>query len=355
MNIAYSTIDLAPINTAEHFQLAAHLGFNALKGDVRITKDNKLVMCHDAGITLDEKGRIGKYDKNNQMLFTDLTYDYVKSLEYAAEYDNMGHYAKVCDFDTFVRICKENGKLAYITLREDKIPELVSEVMKVIRKYRVENHCVINSFTIETLREVRKYSDTMPLSQVIEHRAQLTREVVDNVIPFENGIVVMFIYPENDPMKYWNESKDGIEYAFKNNISIHMAQVRQYRDYCDMVARGVTGFHITRPILPYTRGDVQFAIRVENGAASFENIIGSDRMCADVEMQNGVVSIRNIRNNGSGFGYDDALPLLWLNKLPFDISVSCRENEACSICFEDNLIKLDTNSIDGLYYINVNI
>ena len=355
MNTAYSQIGLAPINTAEHFQLAAHLGFNALKGDVRITKDNKLVMCHDAGITLDGNGRICKLDKNNRALFIDLTYDYLKGLEYAAEYDAMGHYAKICDFDTYVRICKENGKLVYITLRNNKIPELVREVMKTVRKYHVENNCVINSFTIETLREVRKYSDVIPLSQVILHRAPLTREVVDNVIPFKNGIVTMFIYPENDPMKYWEESRDGIEYAKEHNVPIHMAQVGQYKDYCDMVSRGVTGFHITRAFLPYTRGDVQFAIRIENGTASFENVLGSDRLTAEVAMSGGTVSIKNICNNGSGYGYDDGLPLLWLNKLPFDVNVRCVANPDCRVRFENNMIKVETNGTDGLYIINVNI
>ena len=78
-------------------------------------------------------------------------------------------------------------------------------------------------------------------------------------------------------------------------------------------------------------------------------------MTADVMMENGVVSISNIRNNGSSYGYDDALPLLWLNKLPFDISVKCKENKNCFICFEDSAIKLYTNGKDGIYYVNVNI
>ena len=53
LRIAYSDLMLtpgnllAPINTAEHYYLAAHLGFNAIKGDVRITADGGLIMCHD--------------------------------------------------------------------------------------------------------------------------------------------------------------------------------------------------------------------------------------------------------------------------------------------------------------------
>ncbi len=355
MNTAYSAIGLAPINTAEHFHLASHLGFNALKGDVRITKDDRLVMCHDAGITLDENGRITKYNKDDCLKFTDLEYSFVKDLEYNGEYDAMGHYAKVCDFDTYVRICKENGKLVYITLREDNISELVSEVIKTVRKYHAENNCLINSFTIETLREVRKYSDVIPLSQVIEYKAALTKKVVDDVIGLKNGIVTMFIYPENEPMKYWKESEKMVGYAFENGVQIHMAQVKQYKDYCDMIKLGVSGFHITRPFLPYTRSDIQFSVRVENGSAYFENIIGSDRMSADVSAENGIVTIRNFRNSGSGYGYDDALPLLWLNKLPFDLSVNSKDNADCSITYKDGALRLDTKWRDGVYFVNVNI
>lgn len=355
MRTAYSTINLAPINTAEHYQLASHLGFNSIKGDVRITKDKKLVMCHDAGITLDKDGRIGPFDKDNCVPFLEMTYDYVMSLEYSAEAEAMGHYAKVCDFETFVRICKEYGKIVYITLRDNKIEELVAETFRIIRKYNVENHCLINSFTYETLCEASKYSDEVPLSLVFEKGVVLTKEMVDKVIPFKHGIVNLFFCDHEKTKAFWNDSVEAIEYARKNNVQIHIAILRKYSDYCWLTERGAQGFQMARPCFPYTRTDIQFAINVEDGKASFENILGSDRMIADVSVSNGVVSVTNIRNNGSNYGYDDALPLLWLNKLPFDISVNCKENKNCCIYFEDNAIKLDTSGKDGAYYVNVNI
>ncbi|MBE6966413.1 MAG: hypothetical protein E7441_10340 [Ruminococcaceae bacterium] len=355
MKTAYSQIGLAPINTAEHYQLASHLGFNSIKGDVRITKDNKLAMCHDAGITLDENGRIGKFDKDNCLPFLDLTYDYVMGLEYSAEYETMGHYAKVCDFETFVRICKEYGKIVYITLRDNKIKELVAETFRIVRKYNMENHCVINSFTLETLQEASKYTDEIPLSNVFEKGVVLTKEMVDGVIPFKHGIVNLFFCDHEKTKEFWEASIDAIEYARQNDVQVHVAILRKYSDYCWLTDRGVQGFQLARPCLPYTRTDIQFAVNVKDGKASFENILGSDRMTADITTSDGIVLVTNIRNNGSSYGYDDALPLLWLNKLPFDICVNCKENKNCRICFEDNSIKLDTNGKDGIYYVNVNI
>ena len=54
LNIAYSKLfDLAiPWNSAEVFETACILGFDAVKGDVTPAKDGKLIMCHDSFFTL---------------------------------------------------------------------------------------------------------------------------------------------------------------------------------------------------------------------------------------------------------------------------------------------------------------
>lgn len=355
MNTAYSTIMLAPINTAEHFHLASHLGFNALKGDVRITSDGGLVMCHDAAFTFDENGRIGRYDKSNRTYIIDMTYDQVMSLEYAADFDVMGHYAKVCSFETFVRICKENGMICYVTLRENAIEKLVPAVLEILNKYHMIEHCMINSFTLETLQEVRKYNQTIPLSNVIPSRIKLEREVVENMIPLGNAAVTMFLYGGEKRPELWEESAEALKLAKDNGVQIHMAQVSSFADYSNMIRKGVQGFHITRAFLPYNRSDIQFAIRITDGHAVFENLLGSDRLCADISNENGTVRISNIRNNGSGYGYDDGLPALWLNRLPFAADVSCASDQAAAVTFRDNALWLSTGNTDGIYYIHISI
>lgn len=351
MNTAYSSIDLAPINTAEHYQLAAHLGFNALKGDVRITADDHLVMCHDKGITLDNDGRIGKFDNIDHLRFIDLNYDYILGLEYSEMREQLGHYARVCSFDTFVRICKEQGKIAYITLRDQKIPQLAQQVMMTLRKYHMESWCVINSFTLETLQEIRKYSDIIPLSQVQKGWSLLTKEAVDNLLPLGNVMITLFHYPAADPEALWEGSAEAIAYAQDAGIPIHMAQVGAYSDYCHLVRKGIQGFHLYRPIFPYTRKDFHFTVTVEAGSVSFGNILLSDQYAADISQTNGTVSIRNIRCPGSGYGYDDGLPALWMNTLPFSLDVQ----PPCPIRYENGAFYLETGEKDCVYTVHVNI
>lgn len=355
MNTAYSTIRLAPINTAEHFHLASHLGFNALKGDVRITSDGGLVMCHDAAFTFDENGRIDRFDKTNCTKIIDMTYEQVMALEYAADFDVMGHYARVCSFDTFVRICKEQGMICYVTLRNDRIEDVVRSVIKTLEKYYMIEHCMINSFTLETLQEVRKYNHTIPLSNVIPARIKLERKVVENMIPLGNAAVTAFFYGRENKPELWEASKEALELAREHDIQIHMAQVGSFAVYSDMIQKGVQGFHITRAYLPYNRSDIQFAVRLKAGEAVFEDLLLSDRLQADVVNNGGTVRISNIRNNGSGYGYDDGLPALWMNRLPYRLDVTCAENTNPVLRWDGAAFVLETNAIEGLYFIHISI
>ena len=112
---------------------------------------------------------------------------------------------------------------------------------------------------------------------------------------------------------------------------------------------------IARAFMPYDRSDIHFSICVEKDSVKFENILNSDRLCADINSENGIVTISNIRNNGSGYGFDDGLPVLWLNRLPFSADVTCTSNSSCAVTYRDNALRLKTDGIEGVYHIHIAI
>ncbi len=355
LNIAYSDIGAAPMNTAEHFQLAAHLGFNSLKGDVRITADGGLVMCHDAGITLDENGRIGRYDRNNQLLFRDLSFTDVKAMEYAAKADIMGHHAKVCDFETYIRICRDHEKVAYITVRDYNIPDMIAGVMAILRKYNMEGQSIINSFTFEALQEVRKYTDRIPGSNVFDIGYLPDMNDLNRLLSLGNGIMTLFWYTVGLTKEHWAEADGLLAAAAEAELPVHMAIVPSREPYEFMLGKGLQGFQLFRAILPYTRSDIHFRIAVENGTASLVNILRSDTYTADVSAENGIVSVKNISYTGSGAGYDDGLPALWMNQLDYRLDVCCQENPDARIFWDGSALRLDTGNRDGIYRIHVSV
>ena len=233
-------------------------------------------------------------------------------------------------------------------------------MLKVLRKYRMESHSIVNSFTYETLCAVRKLSDVIPLSWVQGRNKPLSREMVDKMLPLAPSIVTLFLCPGNEMFEsYFEASSDCFEYASENDVQVFMAIIYKYSEYAYSQMRGIQGMQIGRAFMPYTRTDIQFAIEIKDGCAKFLNIIGSDRMDADVSMSDAVITVKNIRNSGSGYGFDDALPLLWLNQLPHSISVNCSCNTECSAAFDGSALLINTGlkdgMTDGVYYVNVNI
>ncbi|MBR1970517.1 MAG: hypothetical protein IKA17_09210 [Clostridia bacterium] len=359
-NIAYSLLGLAPVNTAEHYYLASHLGFNAIKGDVRITKDEKLIMCHDPGVTIDADGKITGYNENNCFKFLDYELEYFNQFEHKSFADKIGYCAHLCDFETYIRICKETGKVAFITLRNNKIDRVVPEVLRVLKKYYMLDRCILNSMTFETLVEVRKHTSSIPVSFVHDAFKIPEENLVDDVLKLGNSILTFYFYLRDmyDNLfsrKLWEKAQDVVKYAKEKNLPMYMAIVDSYYDYTMLIQGGIQGFQLYTPFFHYQREDIQFSVTLHNGKADFGNILGSDRLVADISQNGSVVEIKNIRKNRKDYFFEDGLPALWLNTLPFRMDVHCSNNPKCKIEYNNNSILLDTNNVDGVYYINVNI
>ena len=252
LKIAYSQLyGLTSENTKSHFEIVGNMNFDAIKGDVRITSDNKLIMCHDDGYTK-TRANCDAYDPNNNVKWVDTDYETARGLSWytSARSEYGTNYGKICSFDDYLTICKKYNKIAYITLRDNKIPDLVNEVIRRVKYMGMEKRCIINSFTMETLREVRKYSEFIPLSLVIEHESELIEETVHEVSVLGNGIITLFFYPEKSKTAsdLFTSSTLALLYATQYGVKLHMAQVETMEEYMSCISNTstpITGFHLT--------------------------------------------------------------------------------------------------------------
>lgn len=253
-DIAYSTVGLRPINTAEHYRFAAACGYPALKGDVRPTKDGGLVMCHDAGFTIGEDGRIGRFDRENNTPILTLGYEECRKMEYDAMRGALPQPATVATLDDFLGICRETGKYAFITVRDQEIPAVVAEMMRLIRLHGMEERCVVNSFTYETIAETRKYSDVIPVSHVQGHWRVLTDETVKKAAALGNAIVCMFSFPDKEGkgMEAVRASLPAIETAKAEGVRLFQAILTEQKEREECLKLGFTGFQLERVFPPFS-------------------------------------------------------------------------------------------------------
>lgn len=241
--IAYSKIadDGGAINTAEHFIHCAKKHFTALKGDVRPTSDGKLIMCHDAGFTLREDGRITTFNADNAVLIRDMTAEACVALQH----DNENH---VIDFEQYIKICKKYGKFAYITVRDEYLDDVITAMFSVLKKYSMRDRCIINSLAYETLQAIRQADPDIVLCYTAYSTVNLSNTFVDRAKALGNCIACGFDFPN---LGGFDEiSKDVLSYAHDNGVRVYEAQVNDPAQIDQLMDYGIMGAQMTvEPVL----------------------------------------------------------------------------------------------------------
>lgn len=152
LNIAYSALwSYGPINTEMVYETAGFFGFDAIKGDVQISADNVLIMCHDSGFTLDENGKIITYDASNNTPIRTMQSADILALEHAM--NDLG--AHPCTIDDYLRICAKWGKVAFVTIRDADIDVIAPILLAALKRWNLQHKAIINSFTLASLKKVR--------------------------------------------------------------------------------------------------------------------------------------------------------------------------------------------------------
>ena len=243
LNIAYSQLedDIAPINTESHFNYAVLKGFNVLKADMRLTKDNKIVLCHDAGFTLNKDGRIVAYNEDNNTLIRNLNSDAVINLEHAYFYDSLGKYEHPMTLEKFLVICKTNNVIPYITFRSEYIEDTLNALTPILEKFNYTHECIINvnPQNIDTCYQIRKYLPFISICHTLNSTVLITKDIINQVYRIGNGCLCANINALD------NIDKEVFDYSRKKEIRILGWFVSNKESYEKYITNGFCGFQIT--------------------------------------------------------------------------------------------------------------
>lgn len=250
--IAYSKISGTgnpPILSDAHFVVCAEASpaFTALKGDVRPTKDNGLIMCHDTGYTFDSNNKIIAYNSSSATsIKSSLTVDDCKALTFADQYN--GSDCHPIDFETYIRICKKNGKIAFVTIRDQYIESVViNAVLEVLKKYRMMDRTIINSMTPLSLWYFRGKCHEIMMCYTLNHNQAPTTDDVDMCLALGNCILNLFDVPVpsgGDLDTILTGYASVLDYAYSNGVIVYNAQSgNAHTDI--LMHHGIMGTHLT--------------------------------------------------------------------------------------------------------------
>jgi len=199
-----------PENTMEAFKAAAELGVDQLEIDVRITKDNELVIIHDGTVdrTTNGTGKVidmtlAELKKLDAGLYKGLEFEGCRIptlkefMDYVATLPNM-----TVDFE-FKEYPGVIGEKAY---------EVADMIVEIIEEYGFADRCVINSFSAVLLEYIDEkyngkyrlhtyYPANTPMDAALCKKGLYSSAYCTCMFPSSKEVHMMATKPEFDKMR----------------------------------------------------------------------------------------------------------------------------------------------------------
>ncbi len=197
----------APENTLTSFKKAIEIGVDAVELDVRKTKDNQIVVIHDADIkrTTNGKGLVSEFTLKEIKGFSAEKGEKIPTLEEALDF-----------LDKKVKV--------FIELKETGIEK---QVLSIVHKNNLEKNIVITSFLEDALKKVRELNSEIETGLIYaNHKNPITAALdlkANYLLPLyrfmhtanvekahTNGLKVV-VWTINNPQEVEEYAKKGVD------------------------------------------------------------------------------------------------------------------------------------------------
>lgn len=140
----------APENTLYSFYLCEYFNDDGIEFDIRKTKDNVIVIIHDATINR---------TTNKVGFVRDYTFDKLSNINFGSK----EKYEPILSLDEFLRFFSNKNILLYIEIKEDGYEE---DILNIINRYLTKNIILI-SFNYNILKKIRRVDDKIAIGWLV--------------------------------------------------------------------------------------------------------------------------------------------------------------------------------------------
>jgi glycerophosphoryl diester phosphodiesterase len=158
----------APENTLAAFRIAERIGVTEIELDIRFSKDNHLVICHDN--TLDRYGHPG-------LRVTDLSLKELLSLDMGSWFSPFlyGGERMLTLEGLFGRF---QDRFIYHVEIKVQTPEIIKALVDMIIAYRLKNRVIVTSKYYDVLTRIKKQAPFIPVGWIVKARG-LTEQAIE--------------------------------------------------------------------------------------------------------------------------------------------------------------------------------
>jgi glycerophosphoryl diester phosphodiesterase len=203
-----------PENTLRSFKKALEIGVDAVELDVRKTKDNQLVVIHDADV---------KRTTNGKGLVSELTLKQIK--EFSTEKgEKIPTLKEALDFlDKKVKIL--------IELKEEGVEE---NVLLAVRENGLQKNVILVSFIEETLRKVGKLDKEVEIGLIYAKHKNPIKSALD--------LKASYLLP-----LYRFTHTANVQKAHENGLKVIVWTINKAEEVAEYAKKGVDGIASDKP------------------------------------------------------------------------------------------------------------
>ena len=203
-------------NSISSFKEAIKLGIEVVEFDIRLTKDNQIIIMHDNNI---------KRTTNGKGLIKDLTLKELKKF-YGLNNNKIPTFQQVINILGNKCICK-------IDIKEKRMED---KIIEIIKKKNMEDSIIITSKILPVIKKIKKlcpkikteaggFKSNIPIEKIIKKAKNVNADIIGT--------------------HYSITTKKLVEKAHKNKLEVHVWPVNNKRDMEKMKRINVDGVTTT--------------------------------------------------------------------------------------------------------------
>ncbi len=179
----------APQNTLPAFKRAVEIGCDGFETDVHITKDGKIVLCHN--YTIDETS-------NGQGLISNKTLAELKSYDFGSYFNKRFEGTEIPTIDEFLSFVETTDiSVLNIEIKSPKENEtaIVRETIKAVKEHNLFDKLLISSFDPKLLVEAKQIDKNCKTGYLYSPTNAITYRIMWQPFKFAKSIDCDAIHP----------------------------------------------------------------------------------------------------------------------------------------------------------------
>lgn len=166
---------LAPQNTLAAFRKATEYDIDGFEMDVHLSKDGKIVVCHNYEIdeTSNGKGSI-----------KDMTFEELRSYDFGGYFSEEFAGEKIPALEEFLEIAKGYDTVNIEVKTPPEKNDLVKKTIECVRKFGMEKQVILSCFTKECMVESKELAPEIRTGFLYDMRSKEVMEVMTDPAAF---------------------------------------------------------------------------------------------------------------------------------------------------------------------------